>query len=126
MVTKKNNNNSLIKSQQPKINNFNKKNNRTLIIGSSICWKTYLMNYFLLQKQEPIVILTKSLNQYPKIKGETSDENQQLRIYENSSVVFDGLLLLKQERNINLLFLQEDVKIISIFTINLKTIFTSQ
>ena len=49
-------------------------NNRTLIIGFSNCGKTYLMNHILHQKQEPIFIITNSLNQYPKIKAQTSDE----------------------------------------------------
>ena len=46
-------------------------NNRTLIIGFSNRGKTYLMNHILYQKQEPIFIITKSLNQYPKIKAKT-------------------------------------------------------
>ena len=68
-------------------------NNRTLIIGFSNCGKTYLMNHILFQKQEPIFIITKSLNQYPKIKAQTSDEIQPLENYENSTVVFDDMLL---------------------------------
>ena len=36
---------------------------------------------------------TKSLNKYPNIKAQTSDENQPLEIYENSTVVFDDILL---------------------------------
>ena len=79
-------------------------NNRTLIIGFSNCGKTYLMNHILFQKQEPIFIITKSLNQYPKIKAQTSDEIEPLNEYENSIVVFDDMLLSKQESNINLFF----------------------
>ena len=79
-------------------------NNRTLIIGFSNCGKTYLMNHILFQKQEPIFIITKSLNQYPKIKAQTSDEIQPLENYENSTVVFDDMLLSKQESNIDLFF----------------------
>ena len=40
----------------------NNNNNRTLISGISNCGKTYLMNFILHQKQEPIFIITKSLN----------------------------------------------------------------
>ena len=94
-----------------KINNNKKKrklveslNNRTLIIGFSDCDKTYLMNHILHQKQEPIFIITKSLNQYPKIKAQTSDEIQPLNEYENRVVVFDDMLLSKQESNIDLFF----------------------
>ena len=79
-------------------------NNRTLIIAFSSCGKTYLMNHILHQKQEPIFIITKSLNQYPKIKAQTSDEIQPLNEYENSVVVFDDMLLSKQESNIDLFF----------------------
>ena len=62
------------------------------------------MNHILLQKQEPILIFTKSLNQYPDIKAQTSDEIQSLEIYENSTVLFDDMLLSKQESNIDMLF----------------------
>ena len=79
-------------------------NNRTLIIGSSNCGKTYLMNHILHQKQEPFFIITKSLNQYPNTKAQTSDEIQALNKYQNSIVVLDDLLLSKQESNIDLFF----------------------
>ena len=79
-------------------------NNRTLVIGFSNCGKPYLMNHILFQKQEPIFINTKSLNQYPKIKAQTSDEMQPLEHYENSTVVFDHMLQSKQESNIDLFF----------------------
>ena len=49
-------------------------NNRTLIIGFSNCGKSYLMNHIPFQKREPIFIITTSLNQYPNIKAQTSDE----------------------------------------------------
>ena len=122
---RKNNNNTLTQNQQPKsdsdkkekkvadsvknTNNKKKKvvdsvNNRTLIIGFSNYGIAYLMNLILLQKQEPIFIITKSLNQYPNIKAQTSDEIQPLNEYENSVVVFDDMLLSKQESNIDLFF----------------------
>ena len=117
---RKNNNNTIIQNQQPKnddkkkrkvvnsVNtiNINKKktrvvdsvnnNNRNLMIGFSNCGKTYLMNHILHQKQEPIFIITKSVNQYPNIKAQTSDEIRPLNGYENSVVVFDDMLLSKQ------------------------------
>ena len=62
------------------------------------------MNYKLLQKQQPILKITKSLNQYPNIKAQRSDEIQPLQNYENSNVVFDDMLLSKQENNIDLFF----------------------
>ena len=79
-------------------------NNRTLVVGVSNCGKTYLVNHILQQKQEPIFIITKSLNQYPNIKAQTSDEIQPLENYENTTVVFDDMLLSKQESNIDLFF----------------------
>ena len=83
---------------------MNESNKRTLIIGFSNCGKTDLMNHILHQKQEPIFIIKKSLNQYPNIKAQTSDEIEPLENYENSTVVFDDMLISKQERNIDLFF----------------------
>ena len=104
MKRRKNNNDTLIKNQQPKIDNVNNNNDsRTLIIEFSNCGKTYLMNHVLLQKQ-PFFINTISLNQYPTITAQTSDEINPSEIYENSIVVFDDMLLSKQESNIHLLF----------------------
>ena len=96
-VNKTNNN----KKKRKLVENLN---NRSLIIGFSNCGKTYLLNHILHQKQEPIFIITKSLNQYPKFKAQTSDEIQPLNEYENSVVVFDDMLLSKQESNIDRFF----------------------
>ena len=63
--------------QQPKIIN-NNNTNRTLIIRVSNCGKTYLLNYILLQKQHLTYLIRKSLNQYPNMKVQTSDEIQPL------------------------------------------------
>ena len=125
---RKNNNKTFIQNQQPKsddkkkrkvvnsVNNTNdikKKtkvvasvnhNNRTLIIGFSNCGKIYQKNHILFQKQEPIFIITKSINQYPNIKAQTSDKIEPLEFYENGIVVFDDMLLSKQESNIDLFF----------------------
>ena len=107
---KNNNNNTLIQNQQPKSDDkkegkvVDSVNKRTLIIGLSKCGQTYLIIHFLLQKQEPFFIITKSLNQYPNIKAQTSYEIQPLNQYENSTVVFDDKLLSKQESNIHLFF----------------------
>ena len=62
------------------------------------------MNLILFQKQEPIFLFTKSLNQYRKIKAQTSDEIQPIEHYGNITVVFDDMLLSKQESNIDLFF----------------------
>ena len=78
--------------QHPKIY-INNKNNQTVIIGFSNCGEIYLMNYILLQKQEPIYKLTTSLNQYPNTEAQTSDGNYPLENYENSTFVFDDMLL---------------------------------
>ena len=94
-VNKTNNN----KKKRKLIESLNK---RTLNIGFSICGKTYLMNHFLQLKQDPIIIITKSLNQYPNIKAQTSDEIEALENYENSTDTFDDMLLSKQESNIDL------------------------
>ena len=57
-----------------------------------------------LQKQEPIFIITKSLNQYPNTTAQTSDEVHPLETFEISAVFFDDLLLSKQESNNDLFF----------------------
>ena len=108
------------------VNNKNNIYNRTLILGFSNCGKTYLMNHNLLQKQEPIFIIKKSLNQYLNIKAETSDKIHPLEHYENKTVVFDDMLLSIQESKFNLFFLPEVVTIILIYTTYLKVIFISQ
>ena len=106
---KNNNNNTIPQIQQSKIDNTihekpliksdleNKLENETchrhLIIGRSGCGKTYLINYILLQKQDPSFIITKSLNQYPNIKAEASDAFQHLENCENSTVNFDDVAI---------------------------------
>ena len=97
-------NNTSINKKKRKIHDSVNDNNRTLIIGFSNCGKTYLMNHILLQKEEPIFIITKSLNPYANIKAQTSDETESLENYENSTVDFDDMLLSKQENNIDLFF----------------------
>ena len=104
-IEEKNNNNTLIQNEQPKFEDVkNNENKRTLTIGFSNCGKTYLMNLVVVQQQEPIFIMAKSLNQYPNITVQTSDETQPLENYEHSIVVFPNILLWKQENNIDLFF----------------------
>ena len=62
---------------------------------------TYLL-YGLLQKQEPIFLITKSLNQYPIIKAQTSDDIQTLANYEACIVPFDDTLLAEHKSNFDL------------------------
>ena len=62
------------------------------------------MTYDLLQKQEPIFIITNSINQYLNIKAQLSDENQPLEVNESSTVLFDDMLLSKQASNIERFF----------------------
>ena len=103
VVNSVNNTNIKIKKREV-VDSVKNNNNRTLIIGFSNCGKTYLMNHILFHKQEPILIITKSLNQYPKIKAQVSDEIQALEHYETITVVFDDMLLSKQESNMDLFF----------------------
>ena len=116
---KKRKNNKITSYHQPKIENVSNNNNknRTLILGFSNCGKTYLMNHILFKKHEPILIISKSLNQYPNIKDQTSDENQSLENYENS-VVVDDMLLSKQETNIDPFFTRSRHKSIDIYYIS--------
>ena len=83
--------NSIIK------NDFeNKTCHRHFKVGISAHGKSYLMNYILPKKRGLFFIITKSPKQYPNIKAQISDENQPLENYENSTVVFDDMLLSKQ------------------------------
>ena len=119
------NDTNIDKKEREVVDSVKNNNNRTLIIGFLICGETYRMNQILLPKQEPIFIITKSLNQYPEMKAQISDEIEPLEQYENSTVVFDDKLLSKQESNIDL-FLLEDATLILICIIFLKAIFISQ
>ena len=101
---KNNNNNTIIPNQQTKIEIDINCNKRSVIIAFSDCVKTCLMNNILLQKQELIFIIRKSLNQYPNIKAQTSDDIQPKEKYEDNTVVFDNMLLSEQKSNINLFF----------------------
>ena len=105
-----NNNNTLIQNQQSKSDNNNEADKKKRKVVDTVdgkkrtLSKTYLINHILHQKQEPISSFTKSLNQYPNIKAQASDEIQPLEKYENSTVVFDDMLLSKQKNNIDLFF----------------------
>ena len=74
----------------------------------------HLINYTLLQKQERINVITKSVNQYPNNKAQTSDGIQSLEKIGNNLVVFDVMLLSKQESNADLFF-KDYVTIILIY-----------
>ena len=62
------------------------------------------MNSILLRKKDSIFKITKSLNQNPKIKSQTSDESQPLENYKNSIDVFNVMLFSKQASNNDLFF----------------------
>ena len=102
----KNNNNTLIKNQQPKtVKGNSNNNNRNLVIGFSNSGKSYLMNFILHQKHATFFIITKSLNQYPNQYHSSNIRwIQSLKDYENSLVGVDDMLLSKQESNIDLFF----------------------
>ena len=76
------------------------------------------MNYILLRKQNPISIITKSVNQDPDIKAQTSDEIQPLENHKNSGVVFDDMLPSKQADNIGLFFTRRRHNNIDIYYIS--------
>ena len=102
-------NNTNIKNKTKVVDSVNK-DNRTLIIGLLYCGKTYLKNRIVFQKQKPVFVITESLNQNPKIKAQTSDEIPPLEHYENSTFVFDDMLLSKQESNTDLFFTRRRYK----------------
>ena len=93
-------------------------NNKTLIIGFSISGKTFLMNYISSQKQGEVHIITRSRNQNPLKNRNTIDAIQPLDEYENSTAVFDNMLLSKQESNIGLFFTRRRHTIIDIYYVS--------
>ena len=107
------------------VNNIYNKN-RTLIIGFSNCGKICPMNHILLQKQEPIFIKTKSLNQYPNIKAEISDVIQPLENYENNTVLFLTICCYQNKKALKICSLREDNTVILIYTTYLEAIFISK
>ena len=60
------------------------------------------MKIILSRKQGEVHIITKSINQYPQSFKNITDEIQLLNEYEYSTVVFDDIVLSKQESNIDL------------------------
>ena len=63
-------------------------------------------------------MMTKSLFEYPNIKAQTSHAIPPLEQYENSSVVFDDMLLSKQASDIDLFFRRGRHNNIDIFSIS--------
>ena len=73
------------------------------------------MKYLILQNQETIFIISKSVSDYPNIKAQTSDETIPLENYEKRSVVFDDLLLSKEANNNDLFFTRRRLNNIDIY-----------
>ena len=103
--------------------NYN--NNRTLTIGFSKSGKTYLMKYYLLQKQEPNIIIKKSLNQSPNIKAQMYDEVHQHKIMK-TALLFLMIWYYPNKQAILICFLQENVSKILLYTLYLEAIIISQ
>ena len=122
---KKNNNNTIIPLQQTKFEIDNNNTDGTLIIGFSKCGKTYLRNHIVHQKQEPIFEITKSLNQYPNINAQSSDETEPSENYEKSTVVLT-ICYYQNKKTILIRFLLEGVTILLIYSTYLKFIFIHQ
>ena len=112
---KNNNVNTLSQNRQPETDNTNHKKPMTknkleikiclrqLVVGSSGCGKTYLMNHILHQRQKPIFIITKSLNQYLNIKAQTSDKVQPLENYK-TALLFLMLCYYQDKKGILIFF----------------------
>ena len=99
----KNDTNTIIQNQQPKIdkiikNNVNNpnvslyENHAYVVIGPRIVGKTYYMLKILekISNKRPILITTRSPNQYPNYK--TSNEMKPLNKYKGAVVIFDDML----------------------------------
>ena len=121
----KNVNSVNINEKKTKVVDSVNNNNRTLIIGFSNCGKTYLMNRSLFQKQEPNFIITKSKNQNPNIKAQTSDEIEPLE-KKRRALLFLTICCYQNKKAILFCFLLEvDIKIL-ILTIFLRANLISQ
>ena len=110
---RKNNNNTIIHKQQPKIDNVNNTNNdiiskfenhRHVIIDPSNVGKTYYMLKVLekIANKRPIHIITRSPNQYPNYK--TNNEIKPINKYKGSIVIFDDMLGAKNSSRIDEFF----------------------
>ena len=123
-------NNTLIKNQQPKIDNVNRKislpekrkhdnnprvsayeNHSHVIIGPRNVGKTYYMLKILekIGNERPIHIITRSPNQYPNYK--TSNEIKPIDKYTGSVLIFDDMLGARYSSQINEFLREEDMKI---------------
>ena len=100
---RKNNNNTLIHNQQPKIDKINNnndinhnfsayENHAYVVIGHRNVGKTYYMLKTLETKgnRSPIQIINRSPNQYPNYK--TSTDIRPINEYKGSVVIFDDML----------------------------------
>ena len=96
----KNNNNTLIQNQHPKLENVNNnnpsvstyENHAYVVIGPRNVGKTYYMLKELekIGNKRPIHIITRSPNQYPNYK--TSTDIKPINKYKGSIVIFDDVL----------------------------------
>ena len=102
-IRRKNNNNTLIQNQQPKIDKINNnvtnkpkvstyENHAYVVIGPRNVGKTYYMLKVLekIGNQRPMHIITRSPDQIPNHK--TSNEIKPINKYKGSVVIFDDIL----------------------------------
>ena len=114
-------NNTLIKNQQPKIDNINTSNNNrsTVLVGPSFSGKTYTMLKFLPRSPDrDFYIITNSPpEQYcnSKIKNkEIAEEIKPLNEYKNAIVFFDDILGTSKSKYIDQFFIRGGHNIIHI------------
>ena len=101
--TRKNNNNTIIQNQRPKIDKVDNnndsypivstyENHAYVVIGPRNVGKTYYMLKILgkIGNKRPILIITRSPNQYPNCK--TNNEIEPIDKYKGSVVIFDDML----------------------------------
>ena len=119
---RKNNNNTIIQNQRPKIDKINNNNDNNPNV-STYENHAYIVNgpgnvgknYYMLKRLEkignqiPIHILTRSPNQYPIYK--TSSEIKPINKYKGSVVIFDDMLGARKSSQLDEFFTREDRKI---------------
>ena len=122
---RRNNNDTLIQNEQPKIDKIIKNNDSNVsvpayenhayvVIGPRNVGKNYYMLKTLekLGNQRPIHIITRSSNQYPNYK--TSNEIEPINKYKGSVVIFDDMLGARNSSQIDEFFTRgrhEDLEI---------------
>ena len=116
---------SMNKTEKPKIDNVNKKNNvpkyenqAYVVIGPRSVGKTYYMLKVLekIGNKRPIQIITTNNNEYPNCK--TSSEIKSINKYKGSVVIFDDMLGARNSSQIDEFFTRGRHEVLDVYYIS--------